>query len=65
LQWIFFGGDGEIKENDRDQQRKIVKYSHLMANEPLDFNSEKEFIFEVKSNAQSKPSTQRESALLH
>jgi TnpA family transposase len=31
-QWLAFGGDGTITENDRDDQRKIVKYNHLVAN---------------------------------
>jgi len=32
LQWIAFGGDGTISTNDRDEQRKIIKYNHLVAN---------------------------------
>jgi len=31
LQWVSFGGD-VITTNDRDEQRKRVKYMHLMAN---------------------------------
>lgn len=31
-QWIAFGGDGTIATNDRDEQRKIIKYNHLIAN---------------------------------
>ncbi|MDQ5988308.1 MAG: hypothetical protein CSYNP_04068 [Syntrophus sp. SKADARSKE-3] len=31
-QWIAFGGDGTILTNDRDEQRKIIKYNHLVAN---------------------------------
>jgi TnpA family transposase len=38
LQWIFFGGDREIKKNDRDQQRKTIKYSHLLANLVILYN---------------------------
>lgn len=38
LQWIVFGGDGEIKSNDRDEQRKIIKYSHLLANLVILYN---------------------------
>ncbi|WP_142317668.1 Tn3 family transposase, partial [Bacillus pseudomycoides] len=30
--WLFFGGDGIITENDREKQRKIIKYNHLVAN---------------------------------
>jgi hypothetical protein len=32
LRWVFFGGEGVIAENRRDEQRKIVKYHHLVAN---------------------------------
>lgn len=31
-QWIAFGNDGTITENNRDHQRKIIKYNHLVAN---------------------------------
>ena len=27
-----FGGDGIIRENSRDEQRKIIRYNHLVAN---------------------------------
>src|SRR5262249_9151599 len=30
--WVFFGGEGVIAENRREEQRKIVKYQHLVAN---------------------------------
>ena len=50
LQWIFFGGGGEIKENDRDEQRKVIKYSHLMANLVILYNVQalSEAIIELK-----------------
>jgi len=32
LRWVFFGGEGIIAENRRDEQRKIIKYNHLVAN---------------------------------
>lgn len=32
IKWIRFGGDGVIEENDRDEQRKLIKYNHLVAN---------------------------------
>jgi TnpA family transposase len=32
LQWTFFGGEGIITENSRDEQRKAIKYNHLVAN---------------------------------
>jgi TnpA family transposase len=32
VQWVFFGGDCVIAENVRDEQRKIIKYNHLVAN---------------------------------
>jgi TnpA family transposase len=30
--WLSFGGEGVIAENDRDKQRKVIKYNHLVAN---------------------------------
>lgn len=30
--WSFFGGDGIIAENLRHEQRKVIKYNHLVAN---------------------------------
>jgi TnpA family transposase len=32
VRWLFFGGEGLIAENDRDRQRKMIKYSHLVSN---------------------------------
>src|SRR5690349_8212989 len=32
VQWLFFGGERLIDENDRDRQRKLIKYNHLVAN---------------------------------
>lgn len=32
IKWIRFGSDGTLKENDRDEQRKLIKYNHLVAN---------------------------------
>jgi TnpA family transposase len=32
IKWINFGSNGTIQENDRDEQRKIIKYNHLVAN---------------------------------
>ncbi|MCP3656695.1 MAG: Tn3 family transposase [Herbaspirillum sp.] len=32
VKWLFFGGDGIISENIRHEQRKVVKYNHLVAN---------------------------------
>ena len=31
-QWVFFGGGGLITESVRDEQRKLIKYNHLVAN---------------------------------
>lgn len=31
-QWSFFGNDGVIAENIRHEQKKVVKYNHLVAN---------------------------------
>jgi TnpA family transposase len=30
--WLSFGGDQTILANDRDEQRKLIKYNHLVAN---------------------------------
>ncbi len=32
VQWIAFGGQGVLAENNRDEQRKLIKYYHLVAN---------------------------------
>ncbi|WP_374356486.1 Tn3 family transposase, partial [Chitinimonas sp.] len=32
VKWVFFGGEGVIAENIRHEQRKLTKYSHLVAN---------------------------------
>jgi Tn3 transposase DDE domain len=32
VQWIAFGGDGVIRQNNREEQRKIIRYNHLVAN---------------------------------
>jgi Tn3 transposase DDE domain len=32
VQWVSFGGDIVIAENVRDEQRKFIKYNHLVAN---------------------------------
>jgi TnpA family transposase len=32
VKWLAFGGGGVTAENDRGEQRKIIKYNHLLAN---------------------------------
>jgi hypothetical protein len=32
VQWVAFGGNSVIAENVRDEQRKFIKYNHLVAN---------------------------------
>ena len=32
MQWVSFGGDSVNAENVRDEQRKFIKYNHLVAN---------------------------------
>jgi hypothetical protein len=32
VQFVAFGNNGIIAENSREQQRKIIKYGHLIAN---------------------------------
>ncbi len=35
VKWLAFGGGGVIAENDRGEQRKIIKYNHLLATRAL------------------------------
>lgn len=37
-QWLMFGGDGTIAENIRHEQRKVIKYNHLVANMVILYN---------------------------
>ena len=37
--WIAFGNDGIIRENSREEQRKIIKYNHLVANCLIFYNT--------------------------
>jgi TnpA family transposase len=32
VQWVAFGGEGVIRQNNRAEQRKIIRYNHLVAN---------------------------------
>lgn len=32
VQWVAFSGDGVIRQNNREEQRKIIRYNHLVAN---------------------------------
>jgi TnpA family transposase len=32
VQWVAFGGERLLAENTRDEQRKMIKYHHLVAN---------------------------------
>lgn len=36
--WVNFGSDGVIGENNRDDQRKMIKYNHLVANNIIFYN---------------------------
>jgi len=36
--WINFGSDGVIRENNREDQRKMIKYNHLVANTIIFYN---------------------------
>ena len=31
MHWVCFGGEGVITENVRDEQRRLIKYNHLIA----------------------------------
>ncbi|MDH6146131.1 TnpA family transposase [Paraburkholderia sp. WSM4179] len=37
-QWLMFGGHGVIAENVRHEQRKVIKYNHLVANMVILYN---------------------------
>jgi TnpA family transposase len=32
VKWAAFGGEGVIRQNNREEQRKIIRYNHLVAN---------------------------------
>jgi Tn3 transposase DDE domain len=32
VQWVAFGGEGVIRQNNREEPRKIIRYNHLVAN---------------------------------
>ena len=36
--WINFGGEGVIRENTRNDQRKLIKYNQLIANNIIFYN---------------------------
>jgi TnpA family transposase len=42
LQWLSFGGEGVISSNNREEQRKIIRYNHLVANSLIFYN-----VFEI------------------
>jgi TnpA family transposase len=37
-QWVDFGGVGEIRTNNREQQRRHIKFNHLVANSLIFYN---------------------------
>ena len=51
LQWIMFGNDDQIVENVRYEQKKIIKYNHLVANMTISYN-----VVNMKKLSMSKPS---------
>ncbi|MDQ3830505.1 MAG: transposase [Candidatus Tectomicrobia bacterium] len=32
IQWVAFGSEGVVRQNNREEQRKIIRYNHLVAN---------------------------------
>lgn len=38
VQWLAFGDDGTLATNSRDEQRKRIKYNHLVANTLIFYN---------------------------
>lgn len=41
IKWVFFGGQGIIAENIRHEQRKVIKYNHLVSNMVILHNVER------------------------
>lgn len=39
IQWVFFFNHGEIQENLRAEQEKMIRYSHLVANQVILYNA--------------------------
>jgi TnpA family transposase len=42
VQWLSFGGEGVLTANNREEQRKMIRYKHLMANCLIFYN-----VFEI------------------
>jgi TnpA family transposase len=42
VQWLSFGGEGVISSNNREDQRKMIRYNHLVANCLIFYN-----VFEI------------------
>jgi len=42
VQWLSFGGEGVLTANNREEQRKMIRYNHLMANCLIFYN-----VFEI------------------
>ncbi len=42
VQWLSFGGEGVISSNNREEQRKMIRYNHLIANCLIFYN-----VFEI------------------
>jgi TnpA family transposase len=42
VQWLSFGGEGVITSNNREEQRKMIRYNHLVANCLIFYN-----VFEI------------------
>lgn len=38
VQWLSFGGEGVITSNNREEQRKMIRYTHLVANCVIFYN---------------------------
>ena len=50
IKWVFFFNNGEIQENLRHEQDKIVRYNHLIANQIIlhNVNSMTKVLTELK-----------------
>jgi TnpA family transposase len=39
VQWVAFGGEGVIRQNNREEQCKIIRYNHLVADLAVSHNA--------------------------
>jgi TnpA family transposase len=57
VQWVAFGGEGVIRQNNREEQRKIIRYNHLVANLVVFHNEEERQLTKATLLTPSRSST--------